>query len=46
MKPVYIFQHDKYQGPGYLGDVLSRNDIPYEVIATNQNIVLPGILKN
>ncbi|MCG8324358.1 MAG: type 1 glutamine amidotransferase, partial [Thiotrichales bacterium] len=36
MKPVRIFRHIEFEGPGYLGEFLTRRNIPFEVIAVDQ----------
>ncbi len=41
MKPVYIFRHIACEGPGYLGEVLDRREIPYQVIHVDQGAPIP-----
>jgi GMP synthase-like glutamine amidotransferase len=41
MKPLYIFRHIECEGPGYLGEVLSRLDIPHKLIAIDRNEPVP-----
>ena len=41
MKPVYIFRHIACEGPGYLGEVLDRHEIPYQVIHVDQGAPIP-----
>ena len=35
MKPLYIFRHIECEGPGYLGEVLTREGIPWQLIAVD-----------
>jgi GMP synthase-like glutamine amidotransferase len=42
MKPLYIFRHIECEGPGYLGEVLSRLNIPWHVIAVDRNTPIPS----
>jgi GMP synthase-like glutamine amidotransferase len=41
MKPLYIFRHIECEGPGYLGEVLSRIAIPSRLIAIDRNEPVP-----
>lgn len=41
MKPVLIFRHIDFEGPGYLGEFLDRNAIPWEVIAVDEGEKIP-----
>jgi GMP synthase-like glutamine amidotransferase len=41
MQPIAIFRHIACEGPGYLGDFLQRNDVPYEVIAVDAGEPIP-----
>jgi len=41
MKPIHIFRHIACEGPGYLGDVLDRHEIPYQVIHVDQGAPIP-----
>ncbi len=42
MKPLYIFRHIEYEGPGYLAQVLTHYDIPYRLIAIDQGELVPA----
>jgi GMP synthase-like glutamine amidotransferase len=42
MKPLYIFRHIECEGPGYLGEVLSRFAIPHHVIAIDEGAPIPA----
>ncbi len=41
MKPIHIFRHIACEGPGYLGEVLARNEIPHHVIHVDQGAPIP-----
>lgn len=41
MKPLYIFRHIGCEGPGYLAEVLDRQDIPHKTIAIDRNEAVP-----
>ncbi|MGB2833782.1 MAG: type 1 glutamine amidotransferase [Methylotenera sp.] len=41
MKPIVIFQHIAHEGPGYLGDFLTQQNIPWQIINTYENDWLP-----
>ena len=41
MKPLYIFRHIECEGPGYLAEVLSREGIPWELIAVDAGQPVP-----
>ncbi len=41
MKPLYIFRHIDCEGPGYLADVLAREDIPWQLIAIDAGDAIP-----
>ncbi|MDH5190667.1 MAG: type 1 glutamine amidotransferase [Gammaproteobacteria bacterium] len=41
MKPVRIFRHLACEGPGYLGEFLIRNNIPYEVVCIDEGVAVP-----
>ncbi len=41
MKPIHIFRHIACEGPGYLGEVLDRREIPYQVIHVDQGAPIP-----
>jgi GMP synthase-like glutamine amidotransferase len=42
MKPLYLFRHIECEGPGYLAEVLARDEIPFELIAVDRNAPLPA----
>ena len=42
MNPLYIFRHIECEGPGYLGEVLSRLEIPRRQIAIDRNEPIPA----
>jgi GMP synthase-like glutamine amidotransferase len=42
MKPLYLFRHIECEGPGYLAEALARDNIPFELIAVDQNAPLPA----
>jgi GMP synthase-like glutamine amidotransferase len=42
MKPLYIFRHIECEGPGYLGEVLSRLAIPSRLIAIDRKDAIPA----
>ena len=44
MKPLLIFRHIECEGPGYLAEVLSRYDIPWQLIAIDRQEPLPETL--
>ena len=46
MKPVYIFRHVLCEGPGYLGDVLDRHQVPYKIICTDEGVDIPSNLND
>ena len=41
MKPIAIFRHLEYEGPGYLADFLHNKQIPYSLIHIDQNDPVP-----
>ena len=41
MKPLYIFRHIECEGPGYLGEVLTREGIPWQLIAVDAGEPVP-----
>ena len=41
MRPVLIFRHVACEGPGYLGDFLDLNEIPYTIIRIDAGIPVP-----
>jgi GMP synthase-like glutamine amidotransferase len=42
MKPLYIFRHIECEGPGYLGEVLSRVSVPSKIIAIDRGDPIPA----
>ncbi len=44
MKPVRIFRHIACEGPGYLGTLLDKQQIPYEIIRIDANQAVPQTL--
>jgi GMP synthase-like glutamine amidotransferase len=42
MKPLYIFRHIECEGPGYLGEVLSRLAIPSQLVAIDRDDPVPA----
>jgi len=46
MQPLLIFRHIACEGPGYLGDVLGREHIPYKVVSIDQGDPLPTSIAN
>lgn len=42
MKPILIFRHIACEGPGYLGEVLTRAQIPYQVARIDQGDPVPS----
>jgi GMP synthase-like glutamine amidotransferase len=42
--PVRIFRHVACEGPGYLGTVLERRGIPYEIVAIDRGEPVPADL--
>lgn len=43
-RPVRIFRHVACEGPGYLGTVLERRGIPYEIVAIDRGEPVPADL--
>lgn len=41
MKPITIFRHTPAEGPGYFGDFLQRQQIPYRVICIDAGEAVP-----
>ena len=41
MKPLKIFRHIDCEGPGYLADVLTRQKIPFRLVAIDQGEPVP-----
>lgn len=46
MKPVYIFRHQEYEGPGYFQQVLHKHEIPYEIFFIDQGDAVPDTLES
>lgn len=42
MKPVVIFKNVAHEGPGYLGDFLTQQNIPWKIINTDEVDTLPS----
>ena len=42
MKPLYIFRHIECEGPGYLGEVLTRFAVPSRLIAIDRHDPVPA----
>ncbi|MDA8361150.1 MAG: type 1 glutamine amidotransferase [Gammaproteobacteria bacterium] len=42
MKPLVIFRHAPGEGPGYLGEVLKRRGVPFEMICVDQGQAMPS----
>ncbi len=41
MKPVKIFRHVEWEGPGYLTEVLRRRKVPCEIVAVDREAPVP-----
>jgi GMP synthase-like glutamine amidotransferase len=41
MKPIYIFRHQEYEGPGFFQEVLHKHKIPYEIFFVDQGEAVP-----
>ncbi|KPJ93381.1 MAG: glutamine amidotransferase [Gammaproteobacteria bacterium SG8_11] len=41
MKPVYIFRHQEYEGPGFFQQVLHEHQIPYQIILVDAGEPIP-----
>lgn len=41
MKPVAIFRHVSFEGPGYLAEFLDANRIPWQLIAIDAGVAVP-----
>lgn len=41
MKPIIIFKHVVHEGPGYLGDFLTENQMPWQLVYTNALEAIP-----
>ena len=46
MRPLTIFRHIGCEGPGYLADVLERQDIPYRIIRVDHNQPVPDSIED
>ncbi len=46
MKPVYIFRHQEYEGPGFFQQVLHKHKIPYEILFIDQGEAVPETLES
>ena len=44
MKPVRVFRHIACEGPGYLGTLLDKQQVPYEIIRIDDNQPVPQSL--
>ena len=42
MKPIVIFKNVAHEGPGYLSDFLTKKNIPWQIINTDQTATLPS----
>ena len=42
IKPVIVFKNVAHEGPGYLGDFLTQQNIPWQIINTNEVGALPA----
>ena len=46
MKPVYIFRHQRYEGPGFFQHVLHKHKIPYDTFFIDQGETVPDSLES
>lgn len=46
MKPIYIFRHVAAEGPGYFGDYLEQEQIPYQLVCLDAGDAVPTDLKD
>jgi GMP synthase-like glutamine amidotransferase len=46
IKPVIVFKNVAHEGPGYLGDFLTQQNIPWQIINTNEVGALPATIVN
>jgi GMP synthase-like glutamine amidotransferase len=46
IKPVIVFKNVAHEGPGYLGDFLTQQNIPWQIINTNEVGALPASIVN
>jgi GMP synthase-like glutamine amidotransferase len=37
MKPIYIFRHQEYEGPGFFQHVLHQHQVPYQIFFIDQD---------
>jgi GMP synthase-like glutamine amidotransferase len=44
LKPILIFRHLQCEGPGYLADFLDRHDVPWHLIAVDEEQPIPKTL--
>lgn len=44
MKPIVIFRFLGHEGPGYLGDFLTANNLAWQLIKVDENEPLPAII--
>jgi GMP synthase-like glutamine amidotransferase len=42
MQPLCIFRHIECEGPGYLAEVLTRHDIPWQLVAIDAGDAVPS----
>lgn len=42
IKPVIVFKNVAHEGPGYLGDFLTQQNIPWQVVNTNEVGAMPA----
>lgn len=42
MKPIRIFRHVACEKPGYLGDFLDKQDVPWELVCIDENRPVPS----
>ncbi len=45
MKPIVIFRHVCIEGPGYLGEFLTEQGIPWQLVCIDQGETLPESMK-
>jgi len=41
VKPILIFRHIECEGPGFLAEFLAERDLPFTIVAIDQNDALP-----
>jgi GMP synthase-like glutamine amidotransferase len=46
MKPIYIFRHQEYEGPGYLQQVLHQHQLPYQIFYIDQGETVPSNIEH